>query len=236
MLQVPEHPSIIVVGPIGSGKSSLANMILAGNEIALTSAGPIRCTRSNQPYNVKLDDSRTVTLWDTAGLDQGSPGDFNDISRQAVHKLIISLNKDLILLIFCFQGRLHKDIIENYQMCRKICNSTVRIAVVVSGMEREPDRVGWWKTNEVGFRKAGIKFDDHACIAGIKGNRIGDSNSFVYGEAYDTSAIEVNAMINRAYPTVAVSRNLFQATQADSWVHHSMGSDDIGKLCCGLWS
>lgn len=191
--QALPHPNIIVFGKTGAGKSSLINMI-AGKDVAPTSSGLPRCTLDIKSYDVKLDDSLTVTLWDTVGLDQVDPDDnIHTISGDAVCKLIRRLGKGLILLIFCFRGRI-KGTFEEYHMFRKLCH-TVPMAVVVSGLEKEPDKVKWWSRNEIHFTNAGLKFDHHACVEGIK------ENSVVYGEAYDASAKEVKAMINRACRT-----------------------------------
>ncbi|KZP20476.1 hypothetical protein FIBSPDRAFT_932182 [Athelia psychrophila] len=171
--------------------------MMAGRDVAQTSSSIDGCTVDSQPYDIKIDERLTVNLWDTAGLNQTSRRDNNTIRH--ICELILRLKKDLILLIFCFHGRLQKDTLENYQMCSIICQSMVPMAVVVSGLEMEPDKVTWWLRNEVGFRRAGMEFEYHACIAGIRGNRIGNSNSFAYGEAYEASAIEVKAIIKGAY-------------------------------------
>ncbi|KZP32052.1 hypothetical protein FIBSPDRAFT_925456 [Athelia psychrophila] len=185
------HPNIIVFGQTGSGKSSLINLI-AGKDVAQTSSDLTKCTFDSQPYHIEVDESLTVTLWDTAGLNQGSRGDKATIMR--ICELIIRLEK-----IFCFRDRIRDGTFENYQMFRAICDATVPMAVVVFGLERVPDRVDWWSRNELMFKGANMKFNDHACVVGTRGNRIANSDIFTYGEAYDASAIEVKALIKRAY-------------------------------------
>ncbi|KZP04950.1 hypothetical protein FIBSPDRAFT_1054359 [Athelia psychrophila] len=193
---LPPKLNVIVFGQTGAGKSSLINMI-AGKNAAQTSSDLTICTFDSQPYDVEVDESLTVTLWDTAGLNKGSRGDNDTIMR--VCELIIRLEKNTILLIFCLRGKIQNDTFDNYQMVRAICDSTVPMAVVVFGLEREPNRVEWWSRNEVAFRKSGMIFNDHACVVGIRGNRIANSNSFIYDKAYDASTIEVKALIKRAY-------------------------------------
>ncbi|KZP28759.1 hypothetical protein FIBSPDRAFT_1039485 [Athelia psychrophila] len=190
---LPPKLNVIVFGQTGAGKSSLINMI-AGKDAAQTSSDLTICTFDSQPYDVEVDESLTVTLWDTAGLNKGSRGDNDTIMR--VCELIIRLEKNTILLIFCLRGRIQNDTFDNYQMVRAICDSTVPMAVVVFGLEREPNRVEWWSRNEVTFRESGMIFKDHACVVGIRGT---NSNSCIYDKAYDASAIEVKALIKRAY-------------------------------------
>ncbi|KZP27271.1 P-loop containing nucleoside triphosphate hydrolase protein, partial [Athelia psychrophila] len=141
-------PTIIVLGQAGAGKSSLINMI-AGKDVAQTSSdGPI-CTSDNKSYDVELAEGFTVTLWDTAALDQGAHKDRDTVKR--VNALISGLEKGVILLIFCFEGRIVEGTVENYQIFRAFCDLAVPTAVVVSRMEAEPDKVGWWKRNEDSF-------------------------------------------------------------------------------------
>ncbi|KZP32058.1 hypothetical protein FIBSPDRAFT_849026 [Athelia psychrophila] len=162
--------------------------MIAGKDVAQTSSDLTGCTFDSQAYDVKVDESLTVTLWDTAGLNKGSRGDNDTIRR--VCELIIRLEKSAILLIFCLRDRIRDGTFENYEMFRKICDSTIPMAVVISGLERETNRMEWWSRNEVAFTRASMKFNDHACIAGVRG---------VYSDAYDASAKEVKAIIKRAY-------------------------------------
>ncbi|KZP22227.1 P-loop containing nucleoside triphosphate hydrolase protein [Athelia psychrophila] len=194
----PLHPNIILFGQPGAGKSSLINMIV-GEDVAITSSDLTKCTFDSKPYDVELAEGFTVTLWDTAGLDQGSCSDKDTIRR--VCELILRLEQGVILLVFCLRGRIHEGALENYEMFRKLCHSTVPMVVVVSGLEREPNKVEWWSRNEVAFTRASMKFNYHACIVGTRGSRIPNTNSFVYGEAYDASVAEVKAIINTAYHT-----------------------------------
>ncbi|KZP14361.1 hypothetical protein FIBSPDRAFT_1048807 [Athelia psychrophila] len=192
----PPELNVIVFGQTGAGKSSFINMI-AGTDVAQTSSDLTRCTFDSQPYHVQVDESLAVTLWDTAGLSQGSRGDKDTIVR--VCELIMRLEKNTILLIFCLRGKIQGDTFENYQMVRAICDAAVPMAVVVFGLEGERDRVEWWSRNEGAFKGAGMIFSDQACVVGTRGGRIASSNSFAYGEAYDTSVMEVRALIKRAY-------------------------------------
>ncbi|KZP03595.1 P-loop containing nucleoside triphosphate hydrolase protein, partial [Athelia psychrophila] len=181
-------------GQPGAGKSSLINMIV-GEDVAITSSDLTKCTFDSKPYDVELAEGFTVTLWDTAGLDQGSCSDKDTIRR--VCELILRLEKGVILLVFCLRGRIHEGALENYEMFRKLCHSTVPMVVVVSGLEREPNKAEWWSRNEVAFTRASMKFNYHACIVGTRGSRIPNTDSFYNGEAYTESVKEVFELIEQ---------------------------------------
>ncbi|KAF7969665.1 hypothetical protein HWV62_26715 [Athelia sp. TMB] len=185
--------NIIVFGQAGAGKSSLINMI-AGEDFAETSSDTTRCTFDSKCYEVQLDGG-PVILWDTAGLDEGIQGSSSDAIAR-VYELIRRLEKNGVsLLIYCVRGRIQDTTVKNYEMFKAFCKGKVPIAVVVTALELVEDRKAWWSKNERSFRKTGMCFDDHACIVGIKGPKLG--NRFVYQDAYNSSSAEVKEMIKR---------------------------------------
>ncbi|KZP12919.1 hypothetical protein FIBSPDRAFT_754288, partial [Athelia psychrophila] len=203
--------NIIVFGEAGSGKSSLVNMI-TGKDSALVANSAAGVTFESKHYNADLPDGQLVTIWDTAGLDEAPGGTVDPQTAIGnLYKLTRSLDS-VHLLVYCVRQRITLYTVKNYRIFHAICDGKVPIAIVINGLELDKNignwwsdnqknfaDMGWWKTNEASFKRAGMEFEYQACIAGIRGNRIGNSNSFAYGEAYDASAIDVNAIITRAY-------------------------------------
>lgn len=200
------YPSVILCGQTGAGKSSLVNMI-AGRNIAPTSPDLTTCTFGYHQYDIQLEEGLVVTLWDTAGLNQGFGND-NDTIR-GLCELFISLEKHLILLIFCLRGKISAGTTETYTMFKRLCPSTVPMVAVVTGLEKEQNKTDWWSKNEIALKRAGMNFSDHACITGIKGHAICNSGKFAYDTAYTQSTQDVKSIIKRVicnYPAKPTDR------------------------------
>ncbi|KZP22228.1 P-loop containing nucleoside triphosphate hydrolase protein [Athelia psychrophila] len=210
MLQVPVHPNIIVFGHTGAGKSSLVNMI-AGEDVARTSNDIIGCTFKSEPYHITTPQNRKITLWDTAGLDEGPTGQVTTLAAMKnIRELTTQLadSTGLSLIIYMVRGRLVGSIRKNYLLFKAFCDGKVPFVIVVTGLDGESDRAGWWNRNEGHFREAGLLGDGHACIVSTK-DRHND-------KAYADSAREVFKLIEeKAYlrdPWMVDKKNWFIQT------------------------
>ncbi|KAF7969664.1 hypothetical protein HWV62_26713 [Athelia sp. TMB] len=207
-LQVTPSKSInvIVCGQAGVGKSSIINM-LAGKEIATTSNDMIGCTFKSEPYVVARPGHRAITLWDTAGLDEGPTGRVTALAAMKnIFKLTSQLSEStgLSLIIYVVKGKLVGNIVKNYLLFKAFCDDKVPLALVVTGLDDVDDKVAWWGRNERYFKQAGLLSAGHACIVATKQPHTAD--------AYDQSTEEVFDLIETtslSTPWATESRNWF---------------------------
>ncbi|KZP22233.1 hypothetical protein FIBSPDRAFT_931233 [Athelia psychrophila] len=201
--------NIIVCGVQGVGKSSLVNMLASGpTEVARTSNDTIGCTFKSEPYSLTTPSGRKLTLWDTAGLDEGPTGRVTTLAAMKnIRELTTQLadSTGLSLIIYMVRGRLVGSIRKNYVLFKAFCDDKVPFVIVVTGLDGESDRAGWWSRNEGHFREAGLLGDGHACIVSAK-----DRNN---DKAYADSAREVLKLIEeKAYlrdPWMVDKKNWF---------------------------
>ncbi|KZP32056.1 hypothetical protein FIBSPDRAFT_849024 [Athelia psychrophila] len=151
-------------------------------EVAKTSNDIIGCTFKSEPYDVTTPSGRKLTLWDTAGLDEGPTGRVTALAAMKnirVLTLQLAASKGLSLIIYVVRGRLVGSIIKNYLLFKAFCDDQVPFVLVVTGLDGEPDRAGWWNRNEQYFHQAGIRSDGHACIVATRD----DYNEKAYTES-----------------------------------------------------
>ncbi|KZP12901.1 hypothetical protein FIBSPDRAFT_707108, partial [Athelia psychrophila] len=201
--------NIIVCGQQGVGKSSLINMLAGGQkEVAKTSNDMMRCTFKSEPYPVTTPSGRKLTLWDTVGMDEEPTGRVPTLEamkniRELTTKLADSAG--LSLIIYMVRGKLVGSIRQNYRLFKAFCDGKVPFVIVVTGLDGESDRGGWWNRNESHFRDAGLIGEGHACIVSAK-----DGHN---GKAYAESAKAVFKLIeDKAYrrdPWIMDKQNWF---------------------------
>ncbi|KZP32062.1 hypothetical protein FIBSPDRAFT_849039 [Athelia psychrophila] len=161
-------------------------------EVAKTSNDVIRCTFKSEPYDVTTPSGRKLTLWDTAGLDEGSTGPATALAAiKNIRGLTLQLaaSEGLSLIIYMMRGKLVSSIIKDYLLFKAFCDDKVPFVLVMTGLDGESDKAGWWHRNEKHFRQAGIRSDGHACIVATKY----DHNEKAYAE----SARDVFELIER---------------------------------------
>jgi hypothetical protein len=211
----PTHPqNFVVFGEMGVGKSSLINLI-AGKELAEVSSGAKSCTLDSKEHTIDLTDyQRDIRLYDTVSK-HGDLHDIRGILRQIMqaglnepsmnnasyvdalvnaHKLIQSLreNGGIHGLLFCIRGgRITNIAQQNYKLFYEfLCQEKVPIALVINGLENEPDMDGWWTQNRNHIEKSGIDSVNHVCITTVMGH------DNAYERRYWDSRKKVHKMLN----------------------------------------
>ena len=203
-------PNFIIFGEMGAGKSSLINLI-SGKDLAKTSSGAISCTLQSTEYKVWLPDSQCeVNLYDTAskiivshsglltktmqaGLNEPTMNNANfaDAIGNA-HDLIVSLQTKggIHGLLFCIRGgRISETVQRNYKLFYEfLCQEKVPLALVITGLENEPDEMdAWWTQNKTHVQKSGISPVAHVCITTIKG----------FNNVYETRYVESREKVRK---------------------------------------
>lgn len=160
--------SIIIFGTMGSGKSSLINILLESEE-APASNDAIGCTATNDDYLFSIDE-RKYRIWDTPGLNEGSEG---LVPAEVALKNLKSFVKELMrnknrtpLFILCIEGSLDvKAQLRHYDSLK----STIRgapFSIVVTGMDRcsSSPWSKWWGEHQKVLQSFGVASVDHACV------------------------------------------------------------------------
>ncbi|KAG9316833.1 P-loop containing nucleoside triphosphate hydrolase protein [Chiua virens] len=174
-LEAPPR-TIIIFGEGGVGKSSLINLI-AGRSIAATSSSVKGCTFQHKKYELQVDD-KPYTIWDTAGLDEGTYGTVPaEIAEENLKRLLRDLTKanGIHLLVYCMRAsRLRKTLLSNYNLFYSaICRKKVPIVAVVTGLENHEKHMGdWWAANDSEFTMLKMHFDGHACVTTLNADKV----------------------------------------------------------------
>ena len=163
-----KRKNVILFGETGVGKSSVINL-MAGAEVAPTSANLEGCTLEATEYSFTLPGEPSLRIYDTVGLNEPEIGVntfFGAIEK--AHKLITSLHDagGIDLLIFCIRGnRITATMQRNYRLFSEfLCEGKVPLAFVVTNLENEEVMENWWQRNEKKFEGYGIQSVAHACI------------------------------------------------------------------------
>ncbi|TFK19614.1 hypothetical protein FA15DRAFT_648111 [Coprinopsis marcescibilis] len=197
--------NIILFGECGVGKSSIINLI-AGHHQAGVSSSAKGCTLHATPYNVSVC-GHSLTLWDTAGLNEGEKGTVTDIRAISnLYSLLKNLEGGVSLLVFCMRAsRINGAAEKNWKFFREIvCQKRVPTVIIVTHLELEKGSMDdWWTRNERAFRTYEINpsTDNHptgvACVTATKGKLKG--NGYQFEEEYNLSQQKARDLITRAY-------------------------------------
>lgn len=189
------HPNVVLFGEIGSGKSSLINMI-TGYEYAAVSGGSYGCTFQSQAYCTEISRS-LYNIYDTPGLDQGDMGRMTNSSAIAcLHRTITDLKTGINLLVFCMRGPRINDSMPKYwkQIYGDLCEKKVPVLLVVTGLEGETVMDHWSRDNAGVLQQYGIYPSAVACITTTRGKQL-RSGAYAFQEEYDESRAKVQRLI-----------------------------------------
>lgn len=163
--------TVVLFGETGVGKSSVINL-MAGAQVATTSANLEGCTMHATEYSFSLPGESLFRIYDTVGLNEPEMGIntfFGAIEK--AHKLITSLHNagGIDLLLFCVRGgRITSTMQRNYRLFFEfLCAKKVPLAFVITHLEYEDVMETWWDNNEKIFQKYGMDSVAHACVTTV---------------------------------------------------------------------
>ncbi|KZP22222.1 hypothetical protein FIBSPDRAFT_1043696 [Athelia psychrophila] len=194
-----EPLNVIVCGSVGTGKSSLVNM-LVGNDQAKTSDAASGCTLISTSYDSDkiLSNGSTIKLWDTPGLNEADYTRFATINAiVGVYNLTRRMD-GVSLLIYCVRGKINQAEVKTFKTIMAFCRDRVPIALVVTGLERVDDREAWWDRNVDYLLKEGLAFEGHACITSSMGDPL-PGGSYRYEAEYKESDGSIRDMIRGSH-------------------------------------
>ncbi|KAF5353318.1 hypothetical protein D9756_007987 [Leucocoprinus leucothites] len=197
---LPDINNVVLFGESGAGKSSIINM-LSEEEVAKISSSAVGCTFRSKRYRININD-KPVTLWDTAGLNEGDQGKVPKAEAIVeLYKLLRNLSDGVSLLMFVMRApRITESVTHNWKFFRDVvCMGKVPTVIVVTGLEGEVKNPGdnmdnWWRDNEGLFRTYQITPHGHACITATRGRMIGDGYC-VYDDLFERSKHDVRELI-----------------------------------------
>ncbi|KAF7982828.1 hypothetical protein HWV62_25778 [Athelia sp. TMB] len=195
------HPetvaNVVVCGRVGSGKSSLVNM-LVGQDCAKIDGSASAYTSTATAYDApRLQDGSTTKIWDTPGLD----GTVKELKKTmcSIKSQIDKVN-GVFVVIFChglMQGRITEELMKASSVMESVLANvpSVTVALVVTGLELTADWEAWWRENRAHFKKLVVNYDHHACITTTKGDLLSNDEGYRYKSEYQRSADAVRAML-----------------------------------------
>lgn len=158
--------NVVLAGETGVGKSSLINLI-ANKNIAGASDDYLGCTSEIRNYHTVIGKD-SFEIWDTPGLDEGLVASSTARNKLRAFLRNISKTSGIHLLLLCTRGwRVTRTLQNTYKTIRQSMPPDVPIAIVVTGLERQPCMNDWWIKNEAGLARSNVFFDDHACITTV---------------------------------------------------------------------
>jgi len=202
LIEGDTHSNIIVFGESGAGKSSVVNML--GDERGIQAAVADQAEGVTFEYKkyVKTIKKSEFNIFDTVGLNEGMEGRISaDRAIQELHNLLYEISKKgggISLLVFVMRApRIRAMTQKNYQMFyENLCDKSVRIVLVVTGLEHRENMDSWWDENKEVFKRYGMVFEGNACITATRGKQRRDGGC-AYDEEYGASKMKVEDLILR---------------------------------------
>ncbi|KAF8981497.1 hypothetical protein BDQ17DRAFT_1549485 [Cyathus striatus] len=217
-------PNIIVFGETGAGKSSVINMLPGDSgEARAEVADHARGVTKEARMYLKTIRRKKFNVWDTPGLNEGNSGTVN--STRAVEillDLVSSSCTGINMLVMVMRAPRITDFLPKaYRLLHStICQKSVPIAIVVTGLDNNNERKEWWDNNRKEFNTEDMIPHGHACLTTLES----------CGDTYMESKIAIEKLIHENYtdkswmmPTVA-SNSLISALE------EMLGQKDAEKL------
>ena len=189
--------NVVIFGETGVGKSSVVNMF-DGDEQASVGNGAQGVTFTHRSYEKRICET-SFRVFDTVGLNEGAEGTVDAATAIVeLYKLITGLENGVSLLVYVMRApRITTTRKKNYELFRTLCDETVPIVMVVTGLEDMQDMDQWWRDNKVAFDKCNMVFHDVACVTATKGKY--RNGAYVYEDEFVFSKKKLEAFIGRYY-------------------------------------
>jgi GTPase Era involved in 16S rRNA processing len=170
--------NVVVFGETGVGKSSVVNMF-KGDKSALVGNGAQGVTFAHNSYEKHIFET-SFRVFDTVGLNEGAAGAMDAATAiEELYKLIMGLENGVSLLVYVMRApRITATGRKNYDLFRSLCDETVPIVMVVTGLEDMQDMDEWWWDNQHAFDKCYMSFRAVACVTGTKGKHRNGAHIF----------------------------------------------------------
>lgn len=165
--------NVVLLGEVGSGKSSIVNLIAGKEEIEISNdvdGGTLNA--ACYTLNFGSSDVR-VNLWDTPGWNPAREENKKQgKSTKEIEHLLKTLHaaEGIHLLLFCMRaGRATNNLLENYNnFYSKRAWRKTPVGLVITHLERfEPNMHKWWEDNGRTLERQKLKFYAHACVTTV---------------------------------------------------------------------
>ncbi|KAI6131134.1 hypothetical protein EDD16DRAFT_1853154 [Pisolithus croceorrhizus] len=165
--------NVLVMGEVGSGKSSVVNL-LVGKNVAKVSPDAEACTLKTVKHETTIqvqETQTTVHIWEVVGFNQpeemtgrGS-GTTLDMDLEPVLRAKASVD----VILFCIHGsRLKNAPTRVVEYISNVSGGCITIVPVITRLEREKNMEDWWDRNGQGVKNKGLGETQHACITGLQ--------------------------------------------------------------------
>ncbi|KAG0707122.1 kinase-like domain-containing protein [Suillus ampliporus] len=180
--------TIAIVGAIGSGKSSLVNL-LSGTPVARTSNDVGRCTTKWKDYPTSFRGT-AYKVFDTVGFASGNCtpleykeriGGMEKYAKQQIRAIREQAGIDLVLLCVPSRNFYVETVMNDYRRIQgELGGSQVPVVLVVTHLDEPFTIESWWSKNSPVFRDQMRSIADHICITSIHARYLEQSREHIF--------------------------------------------------------